>query len=57
MAPSDDFTRSESTMLSDEFRDRYRLEHDGLLAVLLQQQLLRVASHLIYLTVFPEALP
>lgn len=57
-APSDDFTSSESAMLSDEFRDRYRQEHDRLLVVLLLLQLLlRVASHLIYLGVFPEALP
>lgn len=56
-APSDDFTSSESAILSDEFRDRYRQEHDRLLVVLLLQLLLRAASHLIYLAVFPEALP
>lgn len=57
MAPSDDFISSESAMLSDEFRDRYRQEHDRLLVVLLLQLLVRVASHLIYLAVFLEALP
>lgn len=57
MSPSDDFTSSECAMLSDEFRDRYRQEHGRRLVVLLLQLLLRVASHLIYLAVFPEALP
>lgn len=35
----DDFTSSESAMLGDEDRDRYRQEHDRLLVVFLLQLL------------------